>query len=362
MRSAGTADWYKVFFNIRFTRFTPSINTEDTMHESNNSATESTIASNEIVSIIINHIRKQPVRLFFFGVAAVAVGVVIAFLMSERFRSYATILPPSGTSSNAGISQIAALAGINLGSLRGEGGIDMQLLSKIGESDAVLKPVVMQEYVITTEGNSRMNLIDFWKIKGDSISEKSELALIRLRDELVFDLDKKTQLLKISIATSDRNLSAEIIQSLVENLDRFLQSNRRTNAGEQKRFIESRLSDVTVELRHAEEKLKSFREKNRVATSPELQLEMQRLFRTIEIANTLYIELSKQYEITRIDEVKDIPIINVMDKPVPQIQREFPRRKMVILITVIVLCIGYIAVLLFHRLYWRSVVSILRSL
>lgn len=332
------------------------------MSQSDNPAPESSTASNEIVSILVNHVRKQPFRLMLFGAGAVVLGIVIAFLMTERFRSYATILPPSGTSSNAGISQIAALAGINLGSLRGEGGIDMQLLSKIGESDAVLKPVVMREYIIPTENNRQMNLIDFWNIKGDSVAERYELALIRLRDELVFDLDKKTQLLKISIATSDRSLSAEIVQTLVENMDRFLQSNRRTNAGEQKRFIESRLKEVSGELRQAEEKLKTFREKNRISTSPELQLEMQRLIRTIEIANTLYVELRKQYEITRIEEVKDIPIINVMDKPVPQIQREYPRRKMVILITVVVLCIGYIAVLLFHRLYWRSVVSVIRSL
>ena len=67
------------------------------------------------------------------------------------------------------------------------------------------------------------------------------------------------------------------------------------------------------DLTKAENRLKEFREKNRQVLSPQLLLEQERLIRDVQINATIYTELRKQFELVKIEEVKNIPIINIMD-------------------------------------------------
>ena len=67
------------------------------------------------------------------------------------------------------------------------------------------------------------------------------------------------------------------------------------------------------DLTKSENSLKEFREKNRQVLSPNLLLEQERLIRDVQINSTIYTELRKQFELVKIEEVKNIPVINVMD-------------------------------------------------
>ena len=45
----------------------------------------------------------------------------------------------------------------------------------------------------------------------------------------------------------------------------------------------------------------------------------------VQINSTLYIELKKQYELTKIEEIKNIPIVNMMDAGRPAAKKEKPQ-------------------------------------
>jgi len=73
--------------------------------------------------------------------------------------------------------------------------------------------------------------------------------------------------------------------------------------------------------------LKEFRERNRrIMDSPQLMLEQERLARDVQINSTVFIELKKQLEVAKIEEIKNIPIINVLDEARPAVARSSPRR------------------------------------
>ena len=68
-------------------------------------------------------------------------------------------------------------------------------------------------------------------------------------------------------------------------------------------FIEFRQAEVNEKLTEVEEVLKVFRERNRsTIESPQLQLELERLMREVEIQTQVYITLQQQYELSRIEE------------------------------------------------------------
>jgi hypothetical protein len=69
------------------------------------------------------------------------------------------------------------------------------------------------------------------------------------------------------------------------------------------------------ELTTAENALVDFENRNRLLQSPGLTLERQRLQRRVEISQQVYLTLAQGYEQARIDEVRDTPVITVVDAP-----------------------------------------------
>ena len=85
------------------------------------------------------------------------------------------------------------------------------------------------------------------------------------------------------------------------------------------------------DLTKAENTLKEFRERNRQVLSPQLLLEQERLIRDVQINATIYTELRKQYEIVKIEEVKNIPVINVMDPARAPAKKDKPKLAIIVL-------------------------------
>jgi uncharacterized protein involved in exopolysaccharide biosynthesis len=57
-----------------------------------------------------------------------------------------------------------------------------------------------------------------------------------------------------------------------------------------------------------------------------LMMEQERFAREVEINSTVFIELKKQLEIAKIEEIKNIPLINVLDPARPPAKKSFSNR------------------------------------
>jgi len=280
----------------------------------------------EILSVLWNS--KKLIAYVTGSVTVLA--VIVSLLLPEYYRSTATLLPETEKgklSALGGISDLAALAGVSVG---GEVSL-AKLYPTIIKSEAVLQNVIFAQYQ-TRKFNKPVNLVEFWEIEGKTREQEYEAALKTLRDELEVSLDNKTNVVTISILTREPQLSADIVNNITKELDRFIRTKRTTNASEQRKWIEDRLVEVKADLEKSENRLKEFREKNRrVSDSPQLLLEQERLIREVTINSTIYTELKKQQEIVKIEEIKNIPIINVMDDGRAAARKEKPKRAVMVL-------------------------------
>lgn len=276
----------------------------------------------EILSIIWT--AKWRIALIVFIVTAAAVAV--SLILPETFKSTATLLPETEKGKMAsfgGLSDLASLAGLSVG----EASLT-KLYPAIIKSETILKNVIYTEYQ-TKKFNEPVNLIKFYEIEGKTPEREYESMLKSLRNEINVAMDNKTNLVTISIETRESQLSADILNNITGELDKFIRTKRTTNASEQRKWIENRLGEVKQDLAKSEEVLKEFREKG---ISPQLLLEQERLKREVLINSTLYIELKKQYELAKIEEIKNIPIINIMDKARPAAKKENPKRSIIVLV------------------------------
>jgi len=278
-------------------------------------------------------------------VGATVVAAIVSLLLPNYYLSTATLLPETERSKLASLgnlSDLATLAGLNPGEVS-----LVKLYPRIITSETVLKNVIYDRYYSQYLKDS-VNLVDFLDIKEKTPAKVYEEALKVLRDKLDVESDIKTSIVSISIETKDPKISADIVNNIVYELDKFIRTKRTTNATEQRKWIEARLQEVKGDLERSENALKDFREKNRrVLDSPELLLEQARLGREVEINSALYTELKKQYELIKIEEIKNIPIITVMDAGRPAAWKTRPKRATIVA-TVFVLSFvaaaGYVTV------------------
>ena len=204
----------------------------------------------------------------------------INFLMPKYYKADATILPDTDKNrlgSMTSLAGLASLAGVNV-----SGSDISRLYPVILTSESVLTAIVERRYA-SEQFKDSVNLIQYMKLDEGTPEKNLEEAIKELRELLVVSLDNKTSVVNASVEMPEPRLAADVLNAALDELDLFLREKRTTSAMEQRKWIESRLVQVSVELRSAEESLKNFRERNRQVASPQLLLEQDRLAREVQV-------------------------------------------------------------------------------
>jgi uncharacterized protein involved in exopolysaccharide biosynthesis len=133
-------------------------------------------------------------------------------------------------------------------------------------------------------------------------------------------------------------------QRLLAMVSEFNLSTRQSQAAAERRFAEARMLEARGELRAAENALEAFLDANRrIDNAPELQMRRERLQREVVEHETVYTMLSQAYERARIDEVRDTPVVTLIEGPVgsarPQ-SRETVVRGVLMFLLGLVLAVG----------------------
>ncbi len=298
----------------------------------------------ELYSAALREVWKR--RSFILWVSG-AVGVVTLlvnfFVLWQYYRSTTTILPETDRSRIASLGQLANLADI-AGSLGGPPTM-AKLYPSILTSETVLRSVIGREYQNTRYGHP-VNLLDYFDISGDTFEDRMQKMLKGMNSLVSASTEAKTGIVTLSVEMPESQMSADVANAIVETMDSFLQHNQNTSASEQAKWVKSRLDTVGEELKTRENDLRDFREQNRiVASSPALALRQDRLMREVEIKSAVLIELSKQLELAKIDEVKNISYVNVLDHAIPPVKKSRPTRLINTVLMTLITAIGLAGIL-----------------
>lgn len=279
------------------------------------------------------------------GVVLILALAYLLFLTKPYYTSTVTILPDYGSkeTSLGALSSLASLAGVSVGS-----GSPTEIYNNLITSESVLAPVIYAKYK-TEEYPDSVNLIQYFELKPDKNLtpelQKRKMFLAEFtaltKGRLSTDVDRMTKILTITATMPEAQLSADVANKVAESLDSYIRTKRKSYSSEQRQYIDKRLGQVKDSLSYAENRLMYFREQNRtVNQSPALILEQTRLSRGVEILNAVYLELSKQLELAKIDEVKDTPVLNIKETAKDPVIKTGPKRASALII------IMFLAVLL----------------
>jgi len=83
--------------------------------------------------------------------------------------------------------------------------------------------------------------------------------------------------------------------------------------------------------------------------TPDLQLDRGRLMRNVEVNQQVYITLRQQHELAKIEELKEAPVINILDKGEAAVEKTKPRRSFIVFISLLCSIFISVAIVLFKN-------------
>ncbi|MBI3586880.1 MAG: hypothetical protein HY088_07115 [Ignavibacteriales bacterium] len=270
--------------------------------------------------------RRKLIVMFVVMTTFFAAGIIL--FVPNKYVAEVTILPElekNKLMGFSGISDLAGLTGLNVGDAP-----VAKLYPMIIKSARILDEVIYKKYKTSSLSDS-VSLVQFWNINNGTEDEKFENALKHLQAAMEIEFDSRLGTMRMKVEMEEPKLAADVANSITAELDLYTRIKRRTSVTAQREFIEQRLAEVTQTLRVAEDSIKNFREKNRrIIDSPQLIIEQGRLERALQINSTVFIELKKQIEIAKIEEIKNIPVINILDAARVPVQKSSPNRRSVV--------------------------------
>jgi uncharacterized protein involved in exopolysaccharide biosynthesis len=253
-------------------------------------------------------------------ILTVALSVTRVLISPRMYVGKATILP-SGDQSGAGV--MGLLAGITgsppMGSLVEDN--SSMLFPTILESRAVGLEVLKAHYKFQMDGQAVDKTLEEYLQ-----AENTDQALKFLEAIRAFDVNKETGVITVSARTPYPELSAQIVDHFLDNLERLNLEMHREAARQNHVFMEERQTQSLKELSEAEDRLAQFQEGNVRINAADLALEQLRLQRDVQLKQTVYTTLTSQEQVARIEEAKDLTVVKVLDRAeVPKLPEPIPK-------------------------------------
>jgi uncharacterized protein involved in exopolysaccharide biosynthesis len=269
------------------------------------------------------------------------------------YEATASFEPEVSGADRSGLASLAGQFGISLPTANQSQSPDFYVW--LLQSRVILQRVVTDTFVVPELGDRRVPFLSLFKIGPGSPALREERGTVALGRLLKTSADKLTGVVNLSVATRWPSVSLGIVQAMVDGVNEVNQKTRRGQASAERRFIEGRLAVAKDDLRLAEDRLEAFLKSNRqFASSPELTFTRDRLQRDITLKQQVFTALMQSYEDARIREVRDTPLITVIEpaavSPLPR-----PRRRVLLTLLGAVLGAGFGGILVFFSELVRRV-------
>lgn len=322
-------------------------------------------------------------------------GVIFMLVSPPKYTVNATLLPSSEKKSGSlgGLSALAGMAGVNIGSMMGESStIPSEIYPQVVNSYPFLNEFIHEKY--NFEGyDDQLSLYEYscndtieglgdkiikytfllpWTIKdallgNDNIgvqkdygvvilSEDEQRVLKKVQGLIKIEVDIKTGVVSIAAEANEPILTAQYVQKSLDLLQKYVINYKTKQARENLMFVNLSYEEKKKEYEKLQMDFFKYKDMHRNIISERSSIEFQRLSDEYELASTIYFELAKQLEQAKISVKEETPAFTVLEPAKVPIEKSSPR-KFVILTVSIILGLFVGMSILFGKLVWKSLRS-----
>jgi len=263
-----------------------------------------------LAAVLLRH-RRLIIALALFGALS---GLASGLTSTRVYTSTATFIPQGSDAPQTGLAAAASQLG-----LRGAANASSwgpALYVKLLQSRSLLEPIVLESVPVAEQNGRSVPVMELLGIEGPPQPQRVDRAFRALAGKVSVAEDHRLGAVKVGVTTQWPSVSLALANRLVGGVNEFNVSTRRAQAALERQFVEGQVREAEGALGTAEARLAEFLQRNRVtAGSPNLAFEQARLERAVELRQQLHNTWLTSREEARIREVRDIPVITVLEKP-----------------------------------------------
>ncbi len=248
--------------------------------------------------------------LFRVALYALLASTLVAFLIPARYESTARLMPPD----NQSVSGLAAAAAAMSNAAGSLGGIAGDLLGMKSTSDVfvgILSSRTVQDKLIQQ--------FDLRKLYWD---RRMEDARRDLAEHTGMSVDRKSQIISITVVDKSPQRAAAMGQAYVEELNRLVADLSTSSARRERIFLEGRLQAVGQDLEAAEKEFSQFASKN---TAIDVKEQGKAMVEAAAIVQGQLIAAQSQYEGLRQIYTDSNPRVRTVKARIDELQHQLEK-------------------------------------
>lgn len=315
------------------------------------------------------------------------ISVITSLCMKSVYTAKASILPPqkdmAGGAAAALLGQLGGLGDLATGlSGGGSSGLYMGILKSRSVADAVIQRMDLHKELKTkNQDDTRKKLkkiVQFKAGKDGIIDITAELddpaRAAKLANVFIEELQKKSLTLNLTKAGLERNflekrltVVKQELKTAEESMKNFQEQHKTIKADTQAALAIGGIAQLNAEIVLTEVKLAALRSsmtdespqvKNLLAilsqlkgqlasksggssdgvipsvgAAPSIGVEYVRRLRDLKVQEAIFEQLTKQYELAKLNEARDTSTLQVLDEAVPPLRRSKPMRSLIVMLS-----------------------------
>ena len=290
------------------------------------------------------YLLKKKFAIIGFCFAFFAIGLAIAFTSETKYKAELTFVVEDEQSLSplAGMSGIASQFGFDLGGgssttfskqnimelLKSRGVVEATLLEEgtiDGKKDLLVEHYItieeFREVWAKSEEFSGVNFNKASTLEHDSILGVNwkELTETNLNIEMQ---NEETNIINLSFISANEQFAKQFTETLIDEMSKMYITHQTKQARNTLDFLQDRADSVFVELDKSEKEFARVKDINQRIIKASGRLKELQLMREVEVLNTMYLEIVKNLEISKMTLLNQTPIINIIDKPILPLEEE----------------------------------------
>ena len=265
------------------------------------------------------------------------IGIGISFISEPKYSAELTFVVESDQSSAMGaFSGLAGLVGMDFGGAQ-SATFSTDNIIELLKSRGVIVSALMQSGTVNSKSdlliehylginrikeewgeNEKLKSISFGKehtYMHDSICRIVWQAIIE--DDLAIEYQAAdASIITLSYSSLNEDFSKELTEKLIDQMIKMYVTHQTAQANNTLDFLQKRADSVFTELEIAEKKYAKVTDINSRIVKASGRLSEMQLMRRVEVLSTMYLEIIKNLELSKVTLLNQTPIINIIDKPI----------------------------------------------
>lgn len=301
------------------------------------------------------------------GIAAV-VGLVVGFSIPSEYTVSVKMVAETNEqkTSTSGVSQLASLAGINLGGPGSGYGIGVLMYPDVAASLPFLadmrtvpvqprkakEPYTLYDYLSEHQKTAWWNhVIAFpfrvlgWIVSLFSEDEPDESEVFdvsnlteeqndyvkMMRERMGISLDEETGIITASVTMQDAGVAAVVADSMVSKFQEYIVRYRTDKARQDMEYCQKAFDESKKQYYEAQNRYAVFVDQNKDLVRQSVKTEQYRLSNEMELAYTVYAATSQQLELAKLKLQEQTPCLTVIEPATRPLKKSKPSKAKILI-------------------------------